>query len=173
MSPRTLKMLLAGLGVGTLAVVTLACGSQEVDEPAEDVASPTVEQAAPSPPPPPTVPPTTAPSPEPTATQAPSTTNRSSIGDPRKNDGGALNVTSVVVDGREYEVAKILSQDAIPAIFNPNFYTPEEAEHQYRETDLVIGVSIGDEHRAYHVAYLSGHEIVNDVVGGKPIAVTW
>ena len=60
-----------------------------------------------------------------------------------------------------------------PAIFSPNFYTPKEAEHQYRETDLVIGVSIGDEHRAYHVAYLSAHEIVNDVVGGRPIAVTW
>ena len=73
----------------------------------------------------------------------------------------------------EYEVAKILSRDAIPAIFSPNFYTPKEAEHQYRETDLVIGVSIGDEHRAYHVAHLSAHEIVNDVVGGKPIAVTW
>ena len=171
MSPRTLKMLLAGLGVGALVVV--ACGSQEVDEPAEEVASPTVEQAAPSPRPDPTSPPTTAPSPEPTATQAPSTANRSSVGDPRENDGGALNVNSVVVDGKKYEVAKILSQDAIPAIFSPNFYTPEEAEHQYRDTDLVIGVSIGDDHRAYHVAYLSAHEIVNDVVGGKPIAVTW
>lgn len=171
MSPRTLRMLLVGLGVGALVVA--ACGSQEMDEPAEEVASPTVERAAPSPQPDPTSPPTTAPSPEPTATQAPSTASRSSVGDPRENDGGALNVTSVVVDGKEYEVAKILSQDAIPAIFNPNFYTPEEAELQYRETDLVIGVSIGDEHRAYHVAYLSAHEIVNDVVGGKPIAVTW
>ena len=172
MSPGTLKMLLAGLAVGTLSVVTVACGSQEVDEPAQE-ASPTVQQATPSPQPDPTAPATTAPSPEPTATQAPSTANRSTVGDPRENDGGALNVTSVVVDGKEYEVAKILSQDAIPAIFNPNFYTPEEAELQYRETDLVIGVSIGDEHRAYHVAYLSAHEIVNDVVGGKPIAVTW
>ena len=170
------KGLFAGLAAGTLAVVAVACGSQEVDEPQQSP-SPTVQQTTaspqPSPQPDPTAPPTIAPSPDPTATQAPSTANRSSVGDPRENDGGALNVTSVVVDGKQYEVAKILSQDAIPAIFNPNLYTPEEAEHQYRETDLVIGVSIGDEHRAYHVAYLSGHEIVNDVVGGKPIAVTW
>ena len=172
MSPRTLKMLLAGLGVATLVVVAPACGTQEADEPEQKV-SPTVQQATATPQPGPTAPPTIAPSPEPTATQAPSTASRRGIGDPRENDGGALNVTSVVVDGKEYEVAKILSRDAIPAIFSPNFYTPEEAEHQYRETDLVIGVSIGDEHRAYHVAHLSGREIVNDVVGGKPIAVTW
>ena len=173
MSPRTLKMLLAGLGVGTLAVVIVACGSQEVDEPEEEVASPMVEQPTASPQPDPTIPPTTAPSPEPTATQVPTSTSTSRGGDPWGDDPDALNVTSVVVDGKRYEVAKILSQDAIPAIFSPNFYTPKEAEHQYRETDLVIGVSIGDEHRAYHVAYLSAHEIVNDVVGGRPIAVTW
>ena len=172
MSLGTLKMLLVGLGIATLVVVAPACGSQEADEP-EQEASSTVQQPTASPRPDPTAPPTTAPSPEPTATQAPSTANRSGGGDPWGDDPDALNVSSVVVDGKRYEVVKILSQDAIPAIFSPNFYTPEEAEHQYRETDLVIGVSIGDEHRAYHVAYLSAHEIVNDVVGGKPIAVTW
>ena len=39
--------------------------------------------------------------------------------------------------------------------------------------DLVIGVEIDGDARAYGVAYLSNHEIVNDVVGGRPIAVTW
>ena len=37
----------------------------------------------------------------------------------------------------------------------------------------VIGVSINGDSRAYTVPMLSVHEIVNDVVGGEPIAVTW
>ena len=163
---------LAGIALGALVVAASACSSQSTDEPAQ-VDSPTVQQVAPSPQPDPTSPPKPTPSPKPTATQTPLSSNRSSGGDPWGDDPDALNVTSVVVDGKRYEVVKILSQDAIPAIFNPNFFTPEEAEIQYRDTDLVIGVSINGEHRAYHVAHLSAREIVNDVVGGKPIAVTW
>ena len=41
------------------------------------------------------------------------------------------------------------------------------------DDELVIGVSIDGDHRAYSVPHLSRHEIVNDVVGGRPIAVTW
>ena len=37
----------------------------------------------------------------------------------------------------------------------------------------MIGVSIDGEHRAYGAAFLSGHEIVNDMLGGRAIAVTW
>ena len=62
MSPGTLKMLLAGLGVVTLVVVAPACGTQETDEP-ERITSPTVQQATATPQPDPTAPPTIAPSP--------------------------------------------------------------------------------------------------------------
>ena len=41
-----------------------------------------------------------------------------------------------------------------------------------RDSELVIGVSVGGEHRAYSVPYLCRREIVNDVIGGKPVAVT-
>jgi hypothetical protein len=37
----------------------------------------------------------------------------------------------------------------------------------------VLGVSINGESRAYSIPFLSGREVVNDVVGGVPIAVTW
>jgi hypothetical protein len=40
-------------------------------------------------------------------------------------------------------------------------------------TELILGVEIEGDARAYSVPLLSRHEIVNDVVGGKPIAVTW
>jgi hypothetical protein len=39
--------------------------------------------------------------------------------------------------------------------------------------DLVIGVSINGEHRAYPMHILDVHEIVNDTLGGVPIVITW
>ena len=75
--------------------------------------------------------------------------------------------------GKRYEITSVLPKDAIPAIFDPDFLPADSSNLQYRDTDLVIGVSIDGDHRAYHVPYLSAREIVNDVVGGKPIAVTW
>ena len=48
-----------------------------------------------------------------------------------------------------------------------------EASTQIGQQDLVIGVSLNGEHKAYSTAFLSSHEIVNDTVGGVPVAVTW
>lgn len=79
----------------------------------------------------------------------------------------------VQVDGRLVRMWDIVGRDAIPAVFDPAFVTVEEAAAQLTDEDIVIGVSISGEHRAYGVAFLSRHEVVNDVVGGRPIAVTW
>ncbi len=37
----------------------------------------------------------------------------------------------------------------------------------------VIGVSVGDQHRAYPIRFMRVHEIVNDTLGDLPIAVTF
>ena len=71
------------------------------------------------------------------------------------------------------QIVTLLPPDAIPAINDPRLISAEEADEQLRLTDLVIGVSIDGEHRAYGAAFLSGHEIVNDMLGGRAIAVTW
>ncbi len=42
-----------------------------------------------------------------------------------------------------------------------------------RPEELVLGLSINGDHRAYSLPFLSSHEIVNDTVGGVPVAVTW
>lgn len=72
-------------------------------------------------------------------------------------------------------IVTLLPKDAIPAILEPavRFVTGEEADAQMQPTDRVIGLSIGGDHRAYSTAQLSSHEIVNDTVGGTPVAVTW
>ncbi len=48
-----------------------------------------------------------------------------------------------------------------------------EAGTDLSEFEFVIGVEIGSDTRAYPINVLSRHEIVNDVVGGTPIAVTY
>ena len=73
----------------------------------------------------------------------------------------------------EYEIVTLLPPDAIPAISDPSFVSAEEADDQYEHDELVLGVEIDGDARAYSIPLLSRHEIVNDVVGGKPIAVTW
>lgn len=74
---------------------------------------------------------------------------------------------------RSFMIIQILSQDAILAIFNPVFITVDQAAVAIEDQDLVIGLSINGDHRAYSVPFLSSHEVVNDVVGGEPVAVTW
>ncbi len=79
----------------------------------------------------------------------------------------------VEVNGRSLEVVTLLPPDAIPAIDNPELISAADADEQLTGGDLVIGLTLNGEHRAYSIAHLSRHEIVNDVVGGKPVAVTW
>ena len=72
-----------------------------------------------------------------------------------------------------FRMISVLPLDGIPAIFDPVFISAQQAGGSISDQDLVIGLSIDGDHRAYSVPYLSRHEIVNDVVGGKPVAVTW
>ena len=73
----------------------------------------------------------------------------------------------------DLEIVTLLPYDGIPAILDPAFVSAEEAWYQYASDETVLGVSINGDHRAYSVPYLSSREIVNDVVGGVPVAVTW
>lgn len=64
-----------------------------------------------------------------------------------------------------------IGQDLIAAVTEPTFNDTEYVGN----TDLVIGVADAGtgEATAYPVKVLVWHEIVNDVIGGKPIAVTY
>ena len=74
---------------------------------------------------------------------------------------------------RELEIIDILPKDGIPSVDNPEFLDVSEASTQIGQQDLVIGVSLNGDHKAYPTAFLSSHEIVNDTVGGVPVAITW
>jgi hypothetical protein len=66
---------------------------------------------------------------------------------------------------------QLLPRDAIFPIYEPTLGGPEDATLDPDE--LVIGVSIGGESRAYPIRPLRFREIVNDELGGVPILVTW
>jgi hypothetical protein len=64
-------------------------------------------------------------------------------------------------------------QDGIPSIDNPKFQSVQEADEILENSELVLGLNVNGDIRAYPLQILVWHEIVNDVVGGKPIAVTY
>ena len=63
-------------------------------------------------------------------------------------------------------------KDGIPALTKPRFVSAEDADYLAPE-DRVIGVARGDDIRAYPLAILNYHEVVNDTVDGTPLAVTY
>ena len=64
-------------------------------------------------------------------------------------------------------------RDAIPAILQPQFVAPEAVPPEFKDVELVLGLSMNGESKAYPLDVLSHHEAVNDVVGGVPVVVTW
>jgi hypothetical protein len=64
-------------------------------------------------------------------------------------------------------------KDGIPAIDHPAFITVRAATSWLAPTEPVVALQIGRDARAYPVRVLVWHEIVNDTVGGVPVAVTY
>lgn len=64
-------------------------------------------------------------------------------------------------------------KDGIPAIDNPQFVSVSDADVWLGSQEPVILLNAGGESRAYPLQILMWHEIVNDVVGGEPVTVTF
>ncbi len=64
-------------------------------------------------------------------------------------------------------------RDGIPPIYDPLNVSIAEAEEFLDDTAPVISVKVNGEARAYPLGVLMRHEIVNDELGGEPIAATF
>lgn len=64
-------------------------------------------------------------------------------------------------------------KNGIPAIDNPQFISVGEAGAWLQPQEPVIIVQVNDDVRAYPIQILIWHEIVNDIIGGVPLAVTF
>jgi len=75
------------------------------------------------------------------------------------------------------DYAEILSggppKDGIPSVDDPHFISVEEAGGWLEAQEPVIFLRLGDDARAYPLQILVWHEIVNDVVDGRPVLVTF
>lgn len=63
-------------------------------------------------------------------------------------------------------------RDGIPPIDNPTFVSVAEADHLSPQ-DPVMSFTHNGETRAYPLRVMTFHEIVNDEVGGHPVAITY
>ncbi|MFQ5827897.1 MAG: DUF3179 domain-containing protein [Candidatus Methylomirabilia bacterium] len=63
--------------------------------------------------------------------------------------------------------------DGIPAIDEPTFVTPAQADGWLDPKEPVLAVEVGGEARAYPLQILMWHEIVNDSFGGRSITATY
>ena len=71
------------------------------------------------------------------------------------------------------ELALGQSPDGIPSLDDPQFLSVQSADAWLEDQEPVVVLDIEGDVRAYSVQILIWHEIVNDVVGGVPVAVTY
>ena len=65
------------------------------------------------------------------------------------------------------------ARDGIPPIDNPKYIDVSDPPSYMRENEPVISVEINGDARAFPLAILISHEIVNDEIGGVPVTVTY
>ncbi len=96
------------------------------------------------------------------------------------SDGIPISMASeiMITDGQKHIIPldKIRGggppKDGIPSIDNPQFTIVNESQF-VADSDIVIGLNINGETKAYPLFILVWHEIVNDIVGGIPVAITY
>jgi len=63
-------------------------------------------------------------------------------------------------------------KDGIPALDKPLMIPAADADYLLPD-DRVIGIEVNGESRAYPIKILNYHEIVNDIIGDKPLVVSY
>ncbi|GMR10247.1 MAG: hypothetical protein BMS9Abin28_1068 [Anaerolineae bacterium] len=76
-----------------------------------------------------------------------------------------------VDDFDAYLPSRLIGPDGIRPIYEPRFVAAADAPLE--DDELVIGISIEGEAKAYPITVLRFREMVNDELGGLPILVTW
>ena len=74
-------------------------------------------------------------------------------------------------DFSDADYVQLLRPDDIPPIYAPEFVAASEAT--LPDDELVIGLAVNGDARAYPAGILFTREMVNDMVGGAPVLVTW
>ena len=86
-------------------------------------------------------------------------------------DSSPAPTATVDLDLDQFAFVPLLPRDGIRPIYNPEFV--DAIGSPLHEDELVMGVAINGEAKAYPVTVLRFREMVNDELGGGPILVTW
>lgn len=106
-------------------------------------------------------------------------------GNPSSPDAQWYNFTGSLIPASQLQFG--IGKDRIRAIDDPLFVPPDDPallklpHSGYRPGEkpktndeiMVAGFAYGDQARAYPVALLDQHELVNEVIAGKPVTVGW
>ena len=76
-----------------------------------------------------------------------------------------------VEEDKDYRIPSMLPFDAIFPVYDPQFINAVDAPLQ--DEELVMGLAIDGEAKAYPVTVLRFREMVNDEVAGWPVLVSW
>jgi hypothetical protein len=63
-------------------------------------------------------------------------------------------------------------KDGIPALTNPDLIEANQADY-IRDNELVFGISINGDTRAYPYRFMDWHEMLNDIIGGVPVSLAY
>ncbi|MBI1374140.1 MAG: DUF3179 domain-containing protein [Phycisphaera sp.] len=105
------------------------------------------------------------------------------VGNGRDLDTYGFDLSNLTVPRDTLVALPIKHKDAKPAILEAEHITVAEVDNRNARFgsyirymvshDPVVGVTINGESRAYPVRFIRFHEVVNDTLGGVPIAVTY
>ena len=101
---------------------------------------------------------------------SPSEAENSPITDPTISSSPAPTATEER-DFSDFVFVPLLPYDGIRPIYEPDFV--EAPDSPLDDGELVMGVAIQGEAKAYPVSVLRFREMVDDELGGLPILVTW
>lgn len=93
---------------------------------------------------------------------------------------GCVTAGSIVLNGFDvsdglissYEISEGAHREGIAALTDPPVVAALDATHM-RDADRVLALEINGEARAYPIRIMNWHEVVNDELGGVPVAVTY
>ena len=69
------------------------------------------------------------------------------------------------------KVSAVGETNRFPSLTDPEFITADQAS--LSDDDLVLGLSMGNESKAYPLRQMWFHHVANDTIGGQPVAITY
>ena len=84
---------------------------------------------------------------------------------------GGIQINKRIDDPNTYSFAQLLPFDGIRPVYDPQFVTASESP--LHEDELILGIALEGESKAYPITVLRHREMVNDELAGIPILVTW